>query len=751
MAPPTGPPSANQRPPASSPTANLRHCDYKGPDGPEVNRKSVPEVRNYQYAAVKVNNKVNRKSFLYSNYGVGAISGIVPQPDVTGSNSVAKNWILNSLMQKTPAPLPVPHVKTATSGYPEVNTGSFNNRRNSLIRRNNTSGEPLAAIPAFRRISQSKTGNATNRKSPRAPDPASTVAALTSKFSKLIDSGSTSGTKHFGSNSAARSLPVQNGVKWRTAPTSTVGLIAEVKLTLKPINNPEVTKPEAIASSSPKTLPAKVQSLPDYDAEHDSGVDSVTSADLANPEVRKQPEVSQSHPNYEYAAVMVRNKSNRKLDPQTGSVPPPEVAKNSFLHSLLQTPEKSTTLPVIRTPTSGLSGMLDTAEVHSGSDNDSLLLIGRDGSKTSLQLKLTQLTGSTGNAANSGILNRRNSLNRIRRNNTSGLQSNEPLASIPDEYGRKKLLRRCNAAWQSKTGSTTNRKNVQSPDPANTVAALTSKFSKLINSGSASGNKHTGSKPTKSSVVTGRQPEVTVKTPSCDQLPKTGSIDRPEELSVSGHVSLQPEVAHSSPVASLPADSVAPNTSFLWRNSNLLPAESYYEMAPPGRNTYDTIRNADDNRSSTSSGGYDEIQSPPEVYSGSRKSSGYSYDELSFQQCPSDGYILPGHPESLSSSALGYERILPPEAKPEEQTYEQCRPGSLPDPPPMLYDDIQGYSGYSGSNSYEPIYADLHTGSLKTCAPPPPLPAAEVLVKQPVDPESELSSSKYYPFYSSSS
>ena len=186
-------------------------------------------------------------------------------------------------------------------------------------------------------------------------------------------------------------------------------------------------------------------------------------------------------------------------------------------------------------------------------------------------------------------------------------------------------------------------------------------------------------------------------------------------------------------------DAIIPNSSFLWRNSSTLPAESYYEMGPGGRNTYDTIRSADYNRSSSSSNGYDEIQSPE----GDRKTSAYTYDELSFQRRPSDGYILPGQPESLSSSALGYERILPPEEKP-ELGYEPCGTGSLPPTSSlaMLYDDIQGYSGYSGSNSYEPIYADLHTGSRRMST----LPAVH-LVKELDDADPELSSSKCLHFH----
>lgn len=223
-------------------------------------------------------------------------------------------------------------------------------------------------------------------------------------------------------------------------------------------------------------------------------------------------------------------------------------------------------------------------------------------------------------------------------------------------------------------------------------------------------------------------------------------FEKMEDLPDSGIVAVPPGASPVSPapMPTLPAESTevmdnfTPNLSFLWRNSNALLTGSYYEMGLPPPNTYDTIRSADCNRSSSSSGGYDEIQSPQDAED--RKASGYTYDELSFQRRPSDGYILPGHPESLSSSALGYERVLPPEEKP-ELSYEECRTTALPDTPAMLYDDIQGYTGYSGSNSYEPIYADLHIGS-RASTLPPPQPVKELHVPDP-----GISSSKYFLSY----
>lgn len=220
---------------------------------------------------------------------------------------------------------------------------------------------------------------------------------------------------------------------------------------------------------------------------------------------------------------------------------------------------------------------------------------------------------------------------------------------------------------------------------------------------------------------------------------------------------------------------IAPNTSFLWRDQRSMQnliyeatsfneragsrSESYYDTLctrrPTSGNAYDSL-NHNKSSSSSSSNGYDEIQSPKSESHKSPPSVKYddiikpssSYDQLSFlhskqygngydelQSPPSisssGGYIDPG-----SSSALGYERILPSEghnqASDEDGStlrYEEC--GS---PPPAgtsavkakpsvavreldslsyLYDDIRGggIGGYGGSHhSYEPIYAHLGEG-----------------------------------------
>ncbi|KAK4029716.1 hypothetical protein OUZ56_022685 [Daphnia magna] len=278
-------------------------------------------------------------------------------------------------------------------------------------------------------------------------------------------------------------------------------------------------------------------------------------------------------------------------------------------------------------------------------------------------------------------------------------------------------------------------------------------------------------------------------------------------------------VHYQEPTAVIP-EGIEPNNSFLWRDqksmqsliyeatsfnervaataavcgtmrTNAEPCD-YYEM---GSSKYDTLRSRQSNAydtlhhrnqsksSSSSSSGYDEIQSPCSLTSnpsdtatsvkyddvkltpncvtydelsyltGRRQSNGY--DELMrspLSTTSSGGYIDPG-----SSSALGYERILPPEdhLANAEQTededgstlrYEECGSPStaiqasssvitvtaLPaivcedqlDSISYLYDDIRtvdlgrnsrGYGGcYSGSNhSYEPIYAHLGEGTSK--------------------------------------
>ncbi|KAI9560075.1 hypothetical protein GHT06_014085 [Daphnia sinensis] len=277
-------------------------------------------------------------------------------------------------------------------------------------------------------------------------------------------------------------------------------------------------------------------------------------------------------------------------------------------------------------------------------------------------------------------------------------------------------------------------------------------------------------------------------------------------------------VHYQEPTAVIP-EGIEPNNSFLWRDQKTMQSLiyeatsfnervaataavsgtmrtepcDYYEM---GSSKYDTLRSRQSNAydtlhhrnqsksSSSSSSGYDEIQSPCSLTSnpsdtatsvkyddvkltpncvtydelsyltGRRQSNGY--DELMrspLSTTSSGGYIDPG-----SSSALGYERILPPEdhLANAEQTededgstlrYEECGSPSaaiqassssvitvtaLPaivcedqlDSISYLYDDIRtvdlgrngrGYGGcYSGSNhSYEPIYAHLGEGTSK--------------------------------------
>ncbi|XP_059350138.1 uncharacterized protein LOC130686438 [Daphnia carinata] len=271
-------------------------------------------------------------------------------------------------------------------------------------------------------------------------------------------------------------------------------------------------------------------------------------------------------------------------------------------------------------------------------------------------------------------------------------------------------------------------------------------------------------------------------------------------------------VHYQEPTAVIP-EGIEPNNSFLWRDqksmqsliyeatsfnervattaavcgttrTNAEPCD-YYEM---GSSKYDTLRSRQSNAydtlhhrnqsksSSSSSSGYDEIQSPCSLTSnpsdaatsvkyddvkltpncvtydelsyltGRRQSNGY--DELMrspLSTTSSGGYIDPG-----SSSALGYERILPPEAEQTEDEdgstlrYEECGSPSgqasssvvtvtaMPaivcedqlDSISYLYDDIRtvdlgrnsrGYGGcYSGSNhSYEPIYAHLGEATSK--------------------------------------
>ena len=252
-------------------------------------------------------------------------------------------------------------------------------------------------------------------------------------------------------------------------------------------------------------------------------------------------------------------------------------------------------------------------------------------------------------------------------------------------------------------------------------------------------------------------------------------------------------------------EGIAPNSSFLWRDQksmqNLIyeatsfseraaatalrtqhEPSNYYEMGKYDTlrsrrsNAYDTLQHPNNNKSSSSSSsGYDEIRSPgssasnPSAvkyddvkmpqncvtydelsYLGRRQSNGYDELRSPPSTTSSGGYIDPG-----SSSALGYERILPPEDQqmrgPGEQNededgstlrYEECgSPSSaaqnalntvtaLPaivcedqmDSISYLYDDIRAvglgrsgiYGCYSGSNhSYEPIYAHLGDGSSK--------------------------------------
>lgn len=220
------------------------------------------------------------------------------------------------------------------------------------------------------------------------------------------------------------------------------------------------------------------------------------------------------------------------------------------------------------------------------------------------------------------------------------------------------------------------------------------------------------------------------------------------------------------PPATPPAN-IAPNTSFLWRdqksmqnliyeatgfNGRTTKSESYYDTFGSRRtsNAYDTLLNKS---SSSSSNGYDEIQAPDSSNKSELSSSPVkyddivkpvTYDELCFlQRRKSNGYDELQSPPSVSSScyidpgsssALGYERILPPDQQANEDEdgstlrYEEC--GS---PPPSvavvtavpaivqenqldsisyLYDDIRnGLSGGGSNHSYEPIYAHLSENS----------------------------------------
>ena len=84
----------------------------------------------------------------------------------------------------------------------------------------------------------------------------------------------------------------------------------------------------------------------------------------------------------------------------------------------------------------------------------------------------------------------------------------------------------------------------------------------------------------------------------------------------------------------------------------------------------------------------------------------------------------PPGPDSSGSSTLGYEQILPPESASRCQDapvrYEQCALASGRSAPAVVrademdnasyvYDDI---NGYAASNSYEPIYDQLHGGRI---------------------------------------
>ena len=236
-----------------------------------------------------------------------------------------------------------------------------------------------------------------------------------------------------------------------------------------------------------------------------------------------------------------------------------------------------------------------------------------------------------------------------------------------------------------------------------------------------------------------------------------------------------PAAAAAAPPQEQPADppppeGIAPNSSFLWRDhrttqSLIYEATAFNERSRSEsggyydslrRNSYDTLQHKSSSSSSSSStGGYDEIQAPKESSANPSEGSvryddivkpggGATYDELSFRRRPSNGYDELQSPPSTtssggyidpgSSSALGYERILPPKQSSSDEDgstlrYEEC--GSAPPPSIVkavpvavkesqldsisyLYDDIRsGGGGYGGSHhSYEPIYAHLGAASI---------------------------------------
>lgn len=251
-------------------------------------------------------------------------------------------------------------------------------------------------------------------------------------------------------------------------------------------------------------------------------------------------------------------------------------------------------------------------------------------------------------------------------------------------------------------------------------------------------------------------------------------------------------------------EGIAPNSSFLWRDQKtmqnliyeatsfseraansrqhpLTESSNYYEMGSSKydtlcsrrSNAYDTLQHGNHSKSSSSSSsGYDEIRSPDCLHSSrletiSKKTSSVKYDDVKQPTCcatydelsyldgrrPSNGYDELRSPPSSSSgsggyidpgssSALGYERILPPvkdQTSDEDGStlrYEECgsptvvlssmnsitvtaRPAIVCedqlDSISYLYDDIRTVNGrmsepaaYNGSNhSYEPIYAHL--------------------------------------------
>ena len=460
----------------------------------------------------------------------------------------------------------------------------------------------------------------------------------------------------------------------------------------------------------------------DYDTE-DSGVDSsVSSMEMA------------THGLVEYAAVIVNNKMNRKSFLHSAYLPsdasdPPQckspckvtipAAKNSFLHSLLQVEQTSEDLAT-------------SVQVQQCvSDRDSFLLIAQGGSSVRMKVK-----SATGSATSSAVLPKNSfSRNRIQRNSarrlswrhlSSDLAEGVHLASIADESGliRKKTHRRL-------PSSSASRKCVKSPMAASQVATLASKFNLLISqsldsgSGSGSGSSsgsgsfskvHASASKNSGPCAVKRRPvskpsvnttaQVKLEIPESWKLvlPEAACVD-PARSTVYGTVKsivknairkfekledgkqcdavTAPEASSAQvlppllpllPESKLP-DVIAPNTSFLWRNSNILNSsgssgdlpEVYYEMG--NGNTYDTLRSAQAAGSPTSS-----------------SSSSNGYDEISFRRRASDGYILPGHPDSLSSSALGYERILPPprvekhfhEDDGQTLRYEQCGAAILP-------------------------------------------------------------------------